>query len=373
MLWPAARQDEWEAVASSSRVRAMRPGRTALFALLLTGCFPASRATLPATNGQGSGGAGGTIAGSGTDAGVGGTGGAGGARGDGGASGGSGAGGALGTGGSGTGGSGAGGSGTGGSGTGGSGTGGSGTGGSGTGGRTGSGGAGGSGGMVGTGGVTGSGGACVSTCATVGATSCSQSSATALETCQASGGCAVLTLSTCSAGLACSHSGPAACFDPSWAAWVMPNGPVDVAAGAPAASADRYTDNLDGTVTDKVTGLMWQKAIGSIGGVTTFTWANALAYCPTLNLGGHTDWRLPSAIELVSIVDYSVGDPGPTINATMFPGTPGRTGPQTVYSFWSSSLLAGSSSSSAWFVDFSVGAVSYGPDMTGVLDVRCVR
>ena len=39
----------------------------------------------------------------------------------------------------------------------------------------------------------------------------------------------------------------------------MPNGPTDVAAGAP--NPEGYTLNGDGTVTDKITGLMWQQTV----------------------------------------------------------------------------------------------------------------
>ena len=58
----------------------------------------------------------------------------------------------------------------------------------------------------------------------------------------------------------------------------MPNGPSEVGAGAP--NAETYTDNGDGTVTDTVTGLMWQKAVAA----GTFTQAQAVAFCPTLTL-----------------------------------------------------------------------------------------
>jgi hypothetical protein len=137
----------------------------------------------------------------------------------------------------------------------------------------------------------------------------------------------------------------------------MPNDQVDVTAGAP--NLESYTDNGDGTVTDNVTGLMWQQAVST----TTYTWAQAAAYCQTLTLAGHSEWRLPSRIELVSIVDLGVTS-GATINATYFPSTP-------TDSFWSSSPLAGSSSF-AWIVFFYSGFTNYNvesyPD-----HVRCVR
>lgn len=78
-----------------------------------------------------------------------------------------------------------------------------------------------------------------------------------------------------------------------------------------------YTDNGNGTITDNVTGLMWQKE----GDNMEREWAAAGTYCGTLNLGGHSDWRLPSKKELMSIVARNIPYPGPTINLTYFPNT----------------------------------------------------
>ena len=78
---------------------------------------------------------------------------------------------------------------------------------------------------------------------------------------------------------------------------------------------DRYTDNGDGTVTDTSTELMWEQTGSSKG----MTWKEALAYCRDLRLGGFMDWRLPTAKESLSLVDYSRYDPA--INTTFFPKT----------------------------------------------------
>jgi Protein of unknown function (DUF1566) len=145
-------------------------------------------------------------------------------------------------------------------------------------------------------------------------------------------------------------------LDRNWAQWPMPNSPSDVAAGAP--NPQTYTDNGDGTVTDTVTGLMWQKAVAS----GTFTLPQAVAFCPTLTLATHSDWRLPTIIELTSILD--LGQSSLSINVTFFPATP-------VAAFWSSSPLAGSPTN-AWVGDFSHG-YTYGSDMTSPNVVRCVR
>jgi hypothetical protein len=162
----------------------------------------------------------------------------------------------------------------------------------------------------------------------------------------------------CSTGLVCERY-DTACLDPNWVEWPMPNSAADVTAGAP--NGESYTDNGDGTVTDKITGLMWQQSVPA----TTYTWAHAVAYCPTLNLAGRSDWRLPSLIELFSIMD--AGQPSnPTINGQYFPSTPATW-------FWSSSPLA-SSPSNAWYVYFNLpyGGTNYGL-VSNMYNVRCVR
>jgi len=64
---------------------------------------------------------------------------------------------------------------------------------------------------------------------------------------------------------------------------------------------NNFIDNGDGTVSDYATGLMWQKADDGIAR----DWEAALAYSENLELAGYSDWRLPNAKELQSIVDYS--------------------------------------------------------------------
>ena len=38
------------------------------------------------------------------------------------------------------------------------------------------------------------------------------------------------------------------------------------------------------------------------------TWTDAITYCANLSLEGYDDWRLPSILELMSIVDFSNED-----------------------------------------------------------------
>jgi hypothetical protein len=71
--------------------------------------------------------------------------------------------------------------------------------------------------------------------------------------------------------------------------------------GNPAYGKNDFHDEGDGTVTDRATGLMWQKADSGKG----MNWEQALAYAASSTLAGHSDWRLPNAKELQSIVDYT--------------------------------------------------------------------
>lgn len=64
---------------------------------------------------------------------------------------------------------------------------------------------------------------------------------------------------------------------------------------------NEFVNNGDGTITDAATGLMWQQGDSGEG----LNWKDALAYAEGLALAGHSDWRLPNAKELQSIVDYT--------------------------------------------------------------------
>lgn len=77
------------------------------------------------------------------------------------------------------------------------------------------------------------------------------------------------------------------------------------------ATPSTYTDNGNGTITDSVTGLMWQQQDDSV----RRTWDDATTYCSGLALGDHSDWRLPTKDEALSILDTSQS---PAINMTYF-------------------------------------------------------
>lgn len=188
---------------------------------------------------------------------------------------------------------------------------------------------------------------CASTC-TVGAIECASS--TSLGSCAAGpDSCNVQSTTACGGGLVCERLAPASCADPRWAEWPVPS----------STSPTGYTDNGDGTVTDRTTGLMWEKT----GTTTAMTHPAAVTYCATMaRTGGHSDWRLPSKIELVSIVDYGRDDP--SINP-IFTGT-------QLNSYWSSILPYAGITSAAWCVEFGAGSAE-GLNLTEGAYVRCVR
>jgi len=67
--------------------------------------------------------------------------------------------------------------------------------------------------------------------------------------------------------------------------------------GNPQYGKNDFYDNGDDTITDRATGLVWQKNDSGKG----LNWEQALAYAANLKGG----WRLPNAKELQSIVDYT--------------------------------------------------------------------
>ena len=100
-------------------------------------------------------------------------------------------------------------------------------------------------------------------------------------------------------------------------------------------NAPSFTDNGNSTITDNVTGLIWQKTDNGES-----TWENAVTNAATINTGGYTDWRLPTPLEAMSILNHNNN---PALNSTYFlnnaSGTPGY--------WWTSDLFA-SSTTNVW-------------------------
>ena len=65
------------------------------------------------------------------------------------------------------------------------------------------------------------------------------------------------------------------------------------------------TNGVDAVVNDNLTGLEWVKEPHSLSGNSGSTnWNSAVDFCNNLVYAGHSDWRLPSRNELLSLIDY---------------------------------------------------------------------
>lgn len=157
----------------------------------------------------------------------------------------------------------------------------------------------------------------------------------------------------------------------------------------------RYTDNADQTVTDNLTGLIWEKK-DQMGGVhdrlNTYTWsANALssqadgsAFATFLtgasglnvtSFAGSKDWRIPTVAQLQTILlDFACKGPGggatcmctgPCVDAALDPTN-------TLASLYWCSTIDSTAPGGAWFVYFASGHV--GPQgVLSLVSARAVR
>ena len=132
-----------------------------------------------------------------------------------------------------------------------------------------------------------------------------------------------------------------------------------------------FIPNGDGTVTDTQTQLMWmqcaegQEGPQCEGQVLLCTWDSAMGVPTKLNdragFAGYTDWRLPTAVELQSLVRT---DSHPTICNEAFPNA-------SVTLIWSSTLEA-EDAREAWNVYFGTGSMGCN-DRDNHYAVRLVR
>ncbi len=132
---------------------------------------------------------------------------------------------------------------------------------------------------------------------------------------------------------------------------------------------NRFVNNDDGTITDKVTNLVWKRCSEGLSGSVCdqgtpaiFTWQEALKVAADSSFAGKKDWRLPDIKELSSIVERQCTMPA--INAIVFPATP-------TMSFWSSSPYE-ANPAFAWNVYFPYG-ISDGNNKNYKFFVRLVR
>ncbi len=153
--------------------------------------------------------------------------------------------------------------------------------------------------------------------------------------------------------------GGSGAIDRTRALWKMPNPPGD-----DAPNPARYELSGSGALaTDQTTGLSWQRVAdqgpGEGGG---FVSADAGTHCEALALEGHDDFRLPTRIELVSLVNYTKMDAA--LDPDVFPGEPSE-------AYWSASVVPGDAEQ-RFHVNFFFGYTS--SNLTVYAQwVRCVR
>ncbi len=98
-----------------------------------------------------------------------------------------------------------------------------------------------------------------------------------------------------------------------------------------------FIDNGNGTVTDNVTGLMWQKVDNGES-----TWEVAVANATGITTGGYTDWRLPTPSELFGIFNHNNGNPA-ALDTSYFPSNPNGAA-----EYWWTSDVFGTSTTNLW-------------------------
>jgi hypothetical protein len=165
----------------------------------------------------------------------------------------------------------------------------------------------------------------------------------------------------------------------------------------------RFVDNANGTVTDHQTGLIWEKKDHTCPGIhcvtDLYTWSSTgngpdgtafTSFLATLNGGvtgigncvqdgispmgviggfvGHCDWRLPTVLELQTILlAPELCGTSPCIDSIF-----GPTATSSETNYWSSTAVAGHPE--AWVVDFGSGRIFFRFYDTGFSSpVRAVR
>jgi len=117
----------------------------------------------------------------------------------------------------------------------------------------------------------------------------------------------------------------------------------------------RFTDNANGTITDKLTGLIWLKKANLLDAYGNATWSEALEFVEELNATGkmavgtiaevdaedtsnwgthQTDWRLPNRNEFESLM--TLEPDGGAANISQWLNDQGFEGVSTTHRYWTS-------------------------------------
>jgi len=140
---------------------------------------------------------------------------------------------------------------------------------------------------------------------------------------------------------------------------------VRLVRGSTSPSEPRFTIDDGNTVRDRHTALIWQRC--SVGqqwyDMTCADRAQPMTYAQAHDhVQQHQPWRLPTLVELSSVVDLD--HHSPAVNAALFPNTALR-------SYWTATPLA-INANLQWCVNFMYGD-SYADDATASAYVRLVR
>lgn len=108
---------------------------------------------------------------------------------------------------------------------------------------------------------------------------------------------------------------------------------------------NRFIDNGDGSISDLLTDLKWQKTSNA----SALSWEDALIYAERLVLGNDSNWRLPNIKELQSLHDAD--KISPCVNS-MLASNAGN------HKFWSSTSLP-NQTTKAWYWETQIGITTY--------------
>ncbi len=118
-----------------------------------------------------------------------------------------------------------------------------------------------------------------------------------------------------------------------------------------------YTSSLPGVVNDADSGLLWQRQAPDY----QLSWSGANTYCAELTLAGIDDWRLPTRLELLSLLNYD--KPESAYDSALFNGEP-------PVAFWSGTVYD-NMPSHVWIAQFGEGDM-YCLMRVAQAHVRCV-
>lgn len=137
-------------------------------------------------------------------------------------------------------------------------------------------------------------------------------------------------------------------------------------------SNNLYSSDSWATVTDSDTKLMWEQSDHHAD-----DYEGALSICNSATTGGHSDWRLPNAKELQSLVDYDNSPDAtgnPAIDTSLFSSTSftNEAGNTDYGYYWSGTALLNSSGSGnkGAYITFGRGLGYFSDYGIGVVDVH---